>query len=307
MCDKYFAHCSDRGVEMDVTGRSISLPEYFPYWRDIGISDGADEHLEDDHLDPSSSVGLRKTLDVPGTYHAIDNIQKRVLDALPHWGEMKSIIEGLCQAFHYQYIRDAFISECLGPYRGSCESIFKSGPPLFEGGRVWNVLLVISEWFLDREQILRNRWSLDKMLFKKLADNANAGENKGMVSKRLRVCDGGIKSYFTWAYFSVLKCFGKFLREIIIWCASCSCHPYDFALEFNLVADQYSCPMRGRRAAEIACGELHEFVETRLQLQFRNLLGALRGLTTQQRRIILDVFEIGKAIILDEFAVRFAC
>ena len=81
---------------MEVTGRSISLPEDFPYWRDIDISDGADEHFEYDHLDPSSSVGLRKTLDVPGTYHAIDNIQKRVLDALPRWEEMKIIIEVLC-------------------------------------------------------------------------------------------------------------------------------------------------------------------------------------------------------------------
>jgi hypothetical protein len=305
MCDKYFSHCADRGVESEVAGRRVDLTQNFPYWLGFDISSaGGDELLEDDVLMPPRPLSLERTLDVPGTYHSIDNIQKRTLDTLPRWGEMKSIIEALCQSFHQQYLRDVFVSECLGPFQVTYQGMFQSGPPLFEGGRVWNVLLVICDWFLEREVIIRSRWDLQKMMFR-----GPGGESRPLseVGKKLLVCNEGIISYFLWAYLHVLRCFGKFLREIIVWCASCSCHPYDFVQEFNLGADQFECPMRGRRAAEIACGELHELVETRLQLRFTRLLHALRGLTTQQRRVILDVFETGKANILDEFAIRFSC
>ncbi len=43
-------------------------------------------------------------------------------------------------------------------------TLFSTGPPLFEGGRVWAVLVVIIECLLHREHILKSSWNIDSML-----------------------------------------------------------------------------------------------------------------------------------------------
>ena len=168
-------------------------------------------------------------------------------------------------------------------------------------------MLVITEWFLDREYMIRTSWNVDRMLFQDGNRAARIDETSAEGAKRVNKCNEGVSSYFFWAYLHVLRCFARFLRRIVVWCGSCICHPRAVTDEFDLRADQYDCPMRGRKAAAIACGELDRYVESRLQLEFGTLLHALRGLSTAQRRIVLDIFEIGKSEILAEYAIRFSC
>lgn len=100
MTDLTFSHCSDRGTEAKLIGKEVPLHSYFPYWMSLDINAlAADDPMAVDHGPAMpESVAFRKTLDVPGTYHAIDNMQKRALDKLPRWDdEMKPIIEAGCR------------------------------------------------------------------------------------------------------------------------------------------------------------------------------------------------------------------
>ena len=63
----------------------------------------------------------------------------------------------------------------------SLQGLFKSRPPMFEGGRVWGVLLKITQWFRERRYVLSARYA-------ELADpEAGADPNNNLKEEHDRI------------------------------------------------------------------------------------------------------------------------
>ena len=94
----------------------MTIKDVFPHWNVLREHDELEEALRV-RMGPQEidRIDMRKMIDVPGAYHAMDCIQTTLLTELPGWNDVKPHFEAMAFIFHHQYIRDVFISECLGP------------------------------------------------------------------------------------------------------------------------------------------------------------------------------------------------
>jgi hypothetical protein len=149
----YFSFAIDRGPEKSTTTIFCRPEATFPHWIDMTITPDAQADQEGAEA-AQPRVSLKHTFNFPGPFHLLDNIQKRLLDRLPGWKDHKSGLEASASYFHAGYIRDAFMQTHLIGERFAWRPLFASGPPKFEGGRVWGVVVDECDWFLPRQSIL---------------------------------------------------------------------------------------------------------------------------------------------------------
>ena len=140
-------------------------------------------------------------------------------------------------------------------------------------------------------------WSLKKYLagssrhaamteHAKIEGDAEAEE----FATRLDVVNDVIPTYFWWSYWDMLKRISSVLQRLLVWAESCACH-YDLLQKLcddDLVAEAgidkserdaalracRTCPMRGRRCPEIACGDVVELAKDLLHAGCRTIFGA---------------------------------
>ena len=157
----YFSFVVDRGPERKISNINVDPLRLFPHWQDR-TSQGDD--LEELFNENQVRVRTDGAFDLLGPFHKIENIQARVLTRLPSWKEHKACKECMCSFFHASYTRDLFCNACLTGDRLHWRSMFSSGPPKLEGGRVWGVLLKGTDWLLDRENLLARSFDRARML-----------------------------------------------------------------------------------------------------------------------------------------------
>ena len=95
---------------------------------------------------------------IPGTYHIVELLEHRLIDNLQGLSAVKPFIESAAWIFHHRITRDAFKASLTGQ-RIPWQAKFRSGPPLYEGGRAWGVLVEISQWFNERRLLISAAWS----------------------------------------------------------------------------------------------------------------------------------------------------
>ena len=71
---------------------------------------------------------------VPGSYHWIELVQKRLVAQWEHFEEIRPGLESACYIFHNQFTRDPFVWSFVHG-REPWRIHFESGPKLYEGGR----------------------------------------------------------------------------------------------------------------------------------------------------------------------------
>lgn len=101
---KIFAMTTDMGAERQLAGKEVSADEFFEYWnahdRVAGHVVQADEDLLLD-VDPAPlQLSTKECLHIPGTFHLLENIQKRILNTMQTWEEIRPLMESLCHCFH---------------------------------------------------------------------------------------------------------------------------------------------------------------------------------------------------------------
>ena len=223
-----FSHCADRGTESEMHASWVPIPTSCPHWFSVPL-DASDVLVGD--APPPLAVDMTTVLDVPGTYHAIDNMQKRIDKALPEFDVHVERFQIVARVFHQPHTREVFVHQCLGNME-NIHFLFKDGPPLYEGGRAWGVTYDITEWILKRHFIIRTRWNLAKMSWDKvIADTAKTG-------KMIRAANDAIVDQHYWAFLYVQYGTSGYLKLLLDWCVSCPCHGGRFASHFDLKKDR---------------------------------------------------------------------
>ena len=158
LLDIFFSMALDTGPESRLGNVEVRASSLFPHWmnhnfeiyNDVGLGDliDAPEPEIDDVTLSTTHVYV-----VKGVYHVMELMQQRLLNQLPSFAEVKPLIESMCIFFHQCHSREAFTHSLTGP-RLLWKPAFSSGPPLFEGGRVWGVLLKLTIYFRRRKMII---------------------------------------------------------------------------------------------------------------------------------------------------------
>lgn len=189
----YFAMTTDAGVEKKVLQAQVDSPTaLFRYWlphlsmhggdelRAGAAATTAEQTQQQEQNAFADQLSMRAILHIPGGFHIVENVVARLLDMLPSWAEaIKPGLEAVCFVFHSRFSRERFVEQCLVGDRAAWKGLFSSGPPTFEGGRVWGTTVKVLEWLLFRETPLRVAWDEDRVQFRARA--AGDGDDKAGV------------------------------------------------------------------------------------------------------------------------------
>ena len=315
--DCTFTYTSDMGTEKSFNLASVDIPAFFPYWAD-GVSnshltlefegdsfdanadanvpvEGGIGGLDDQESDlPAADIQrleLGGALYLPGVFHVIDNATKDVLKKSEVWEQSaKSMLESVLLFFNASYRRKWFVASCcVGQFRG-WSMFFESASPKLEGGRAWGVVSSGISWVLERKVILQRSWRADALLAG-APDEPDEGGQEG--AKLLQRVDDAVQSSLFWAFVDMCSTITSMLDDITSWTQGCACHGRQLMAQLKPLLHGHgplSCPMRGRRAPEVAEGALSRFIDNLFLFNDSQLaLVHTAGLEEEERsRLMLD-------------------
>ena len=147
---RFFSWTNDAGVERQFNRIHFANQHdsAFAWWRNLPAEDNEYAVVDDDDDDQDAEVSARHTLDINGLFHAMENIQKRLLMQLESWRETEPLLEEVVRLFHKMHLRKSFNYQCLvrNGLQAVAQEEFKTGPPLLGGGRAWFVLRRCIGW-----------------------------------------------------------------------------------------------------------------------------------------------------------------
>jgi hypothetical protein len=155
------------------------------------------------------------------------------------------------------------------------------------------------------ENTLRFRWDLARYG----AAHRPVANDADYASVDVSVVDDAIKSSKFWGSLRVLDSFAELLLKAFSWAEGCSCrsHVDSQAVPRELAERWASCPMRGRRAPDLANGSFFIFFNNLSQMSAADLLAQLpHDLKMEDRAFLLQEFERGRAHLVFAFTLRLA-
>lgn len=134
--------------------------------------------------------------------------------------------------------------------------------------------------------------------------HGDAEAQAASLNEQAETVDMAVSSSYWWSWLLMLEKVAAILRKATFWIEACPCHA-QFLQEHSrddMPAELYkaimACPMRCRRAPELACGELVAVVHAAAQSCSAELLSELpRKLSAGDRRSLLQEMDLARAHI----------
>ena len=202
--------------------------------------------LEDDHPavdDREYQWSLAGCLRIPGQKHIMDNIAGDLTKKMLKFKDFQEQLSSLNTLMHQKYYRDRLKALMSGtPY----VKLFEYHKPGSLALWRWGSLVDVCDAFHKLEGALRTHWNLKKFLSVR---DEEASETRDLFAR----ADRAIRSNFFWCYLKFILLIHGVINDLSSWCEACPCHGFS----------REGCPLRGRRAPELASGMFSQFlVET---------------------------------------------
>jgi hypothetical protein len=155
----------------------------------------------------------------------------------------------------------------------------------------WNSIAFFLDELMEVQGVLCECWSAEAFCRMPTAlaaddhDIDDIAETKSVSSSRrlLTQISAAINSRFFWVYARMVLRLTSMLTQMSSWIAGCICHPPH---SNQMRADRFAgldwagagCPMKGRRAPEVAAGALHARLEAAASTAAAVMIAEVRGL-----------------------------
>ena len=339
-----FSLTADQGTESKLGDiERVDLQENFPWWpvlRQMDFSEDPFLHeqreVHDELCLPDAAAhpalqalpGFVSSVRIPPHFHIIDKVSNSLLSALTlTWPRIEKGFKAIVIFFHAGHTRRHFVKLCVPQ---NVQFLFSSGPLAWDGGRVWGVLQKIVHWILKREGAIKRNFDARKLLStghqqrepqEPAADDANAQPRNSEGTKRdffedkdgsnTWTCNAAVQDSFFWGAMHMLSRFADLLDHMQAWMLGCPCHPPAAREEVEAFLGKsgldiaLACPMRGRRAPDLATGQFREiFKQAAHEQEDMLFMVNLASLPERDRRDIMLDFAAGQARLLTEVEIR---
>ncbi|CAK9065537.1 unnamed protein product [Durusdinium trenchii] len=267
---------SDYGTEAGFAHvRRMPLRALFPY---ILESEQRGDTYQQDEVDFSVAVpgspkkephiDCEHSISVPGLLHILHNAFLGLGGAMVHFQETINRLKEVAALLDRPETKERLLATC---YKGMLGEALASEIKAFSGHvyeERWGTVSHCALQLNRCESSLRHMWDLDK--YSGTSSACVRGESSNLV-----VVDDAIGSDFFWAYITMLCKFAKLQTQLMSWAEGCPCHwevMQSEGIPVELRRLWESCPMRGKRAAELASGKFHsmlqEFLDKHVQCCF---------------------------------------
>ena len=290
---------TDFGTESGMPGMEVASELVCPQLGQSCKSCFSDTDLPDQICDPWPLLSFARSLQVPGIHHVMHNICEDMCEALPSFRKHKPHFQAMSVFLCDHHVRQGLQERCFSQGDAAAHRAkFNSfGERLLD----WRWQSV-SSFLLAMEPLelpLRQFWNLQAFRAKaqdaqphtstsdqpdaeeagpddtaQVADAlvaAGAGEGQVLAEAvrgkiRSQNFDLAVQNASVWQYMSMLRKLFAISDELLAWFQACPCHPPGEASEDDDLCKHYAaCPMKGRRAPELAAGFIVDFMRERLQ------------------------------------------
>ena len=264
--------------------------------------------LADAIAEEVESVDFSNSLEGPDMMHIIHNVTANLEDVVSCYSEMMVSLKAICSLLAGRETKQQIIETCFsaGPSLAYMDMIQSFQVVPHE--KRWNTVAAAIEEIHELEGALRMHWNLGRFLgSNQSVPNARPGDTaEGDFGVHLKAVDDGISSPFFWGAIKVLLQVAMLQREAVRFVNGCPCHGQwqDSDLP-DLKALVCSCPLRGRRCAELASGDFFQLIQSLLDTSASRLEVSLpRGLTDAQVSGLMQDFEVARQRILTTYVVK---
>ena len=107
----FFTQAIDSGPEKKYTKLRFRPIDIFPHWCKIQMEDTLAENLLP--ADGEAVLTMENTMQLPGSFHVLNNLDARMLDALNLYQKHKAKINSAAHFFHFRYLKECYTETCL--------------------------------------------------------------------------------------------------------------------------------------------------------------------------------------------------
>lgn len=268
------------------------------------------------------TVDVSQSLEVPGLLHIISNAGKSLSAGMEHFDDAISKLTHVAKLLADRESKERLYETCYADSPVGREMFrpllaFKSRCYAERWGNVSHCVTELTSE--ERQASLRWGWDLTKYMngserFPQLEQEARL-EGEEQHKSALEVVDESILDPFWWAYLQMLSKIATALNTLLAWSESCSCHWQMLQeaveggdpLPKHVESSCLSCPMRGRRCADLAAGSFLELLQSLCEERAARLLLDLPpNISEEQRLMIIGDFERGRVQLVTQFTLKLA-
>ena len=201
-----------------------------------------------------STLGFETSLKIPTLMHVITNATNDCLDASPHLSNAVESLGHIARLLDSKYTLKRLLEACFkGSLGESLHADLKSWRGRVHKER-WGTIVCRVCQLVKLKEILLWGWNKDSYL--QMSSGNGAVSDDGLLAN----CDEAITSDDFWGCMTALEFLAICIEEANKWCAGCPCHgPWMKSCNVRAVSKVWeTCPMRGRRAPELAAGDFIE-------------------------------------------------
>lgn len=230
-----------------------------------------------DRGDPASAVpclSCEQSVGIPGILHILHNCFLGLETSMQHFSDAVGHLKHVAALLGQSESKERLLKTCFSDPIGEAlaADIKQFSGHVYE--ERWGTVSACVLQLVECEKSLRRTWNVERFL------NCNADGRSGSFgtsgepgakvdSVNVESVDAAICDPFFWSYMRMLAQLAGLQIRLITWAESCPCHwglldvrGAEIPPELRKLAD--ACPMRGRRAADLASGEfvsvLREFL-----------------------------------------------
>ena len=304
----------DMGTEFGLPSvKNMPATKILPWMRaDESSREGQEISEEDEwNVRPSGrlqevTLGFETSLKIPTLMHVITNATNDCLDASPQLSASVDSLGHIAKLLDCKYTLKRLLEAC---YSGSL------GESLHDDLKSWHGRVHKMRWgtvagcvvqIMKLKEILLWGWDKDRYLHITSAVQNHGVSDDGLIAN----CDEAITSDDFWGCMTAMEILALCIAEANEWCAACPCHgPWIKSCNDPAVLRAWrTCPMRGRRAPELAAGDFLEFFRSSVQRASGKLAFALASspLSKSVQGIIVAEFELSTGRLLFTFTMKYA-
>ena len=293
---------SDLGTEFNIVRVAGARPLELLPWLQTEHAQHEDEWPEEEQL-----LKFGNALAVPGILHILHNAAKRMLGGLPELSGAVDSLANVADLLRKKHTQQRLCERCFSSPVGQQ---LRPQIQAFQGKvhpARWGTIAFCTQQILQIERPLRWGWSLAMYL------GPSSDQASELTVKASAVSDA-LTSEHWWQCLKVLDKLHKAIRHLFAWCEGCPCHgvacpegPDPNNRNFNRQWEHLkeSCPLRGRRCAELACGDFLEELRSQLDVSAAEVvLGMAPSLSPEQQATLVSEFECGRASLLFNIALK---
>ena len=194
-----------------------------------------------------------------GVHHIVHNLSKNVCESLTYWPVWHEGFQTLCSLLYKPEHRERFTRTCIhGTVHSGHLEAFTQGFSKPHWEKRWASIVETCRKLSSLFYIFRSAWSEEKFLSAEIHGKTRDIEvNPGAVTKV-------VADATWWAYLQAMFELQLCLHSLSQWCDGCSCHEHvlvdhsRFRREHSLrrLCSKGTCPLKGKRAPEMAAGQL---------------------------------------------------